>query len=204
MNSLRSLKSNNSDNRNRGEDQLAAAARRVLDGEPEAFEEIVTALEKKVLATCYGFVGNRDEARELAQDVFLKIYRNLEKFQFNSALSTWVFRICVNRCIDYVNKRKKKNSQNFLEAEYSRIREDARNHDSIDGKLIRKETRKLVRQEIMNLSAKHRDAIILHDFNHMSCKEIAQATNCSEGTVMSRLFHARKKLYGKLREYMEE
>lgn len=205
MNPRTSLQSNNSENTKASrEDVLSSAARKVLDGDKPAFELIVKALERKVLATCYSFVNNSDEARELAQDVFLKVFRNLGKFQFNSALSTWVFRICVNRCIDYVNKRNKRNSQNYLEDEYSRIRDDVRVRDSIDGKMIRRETRKLVRREIMNLSPKHRDAIILHDFNHMSCREIAEATSCSEGTVMSRLFHARKKLHGRLREYMEE
>lgn len=185
------------------ERELEEAARRVASGDTEAFEVIVRRLEKKILSSCYGFVGNREEARELAQDVFLKVFRNLKNFRFDSSLSTWIYRICINCCIDHVNSKRRKFDRNVVRGDLPEGRVSGRVTSGIDGIIEKKEARKILREEIMNLPPKHRDAIILHDFNYLNCKEISQIVNCSEGTVMSRLFHARKKLFERLKGFFE-
>lgn len=185
------------------DEKLKAAAREVISGNNESFEIIVSALEKKVLATCYNFVNNAEEAQEMAQEVFLKVFKSLKRFKFNSALSTWVYRICVNCCIDTINNKKRKFNNQALGGDiHEQTAAASVVADSVDKIILKKEINEKLLNEIMKLSPKHREAIVLHDFNYLSCKEIAQITKNSEGTIMSRLFHARKKLYAKLKNYM--
>ena len=91
-----------------------------------------------------------------------------------------------------------------MHGEFAEGKMSDRKKENLDGLIIKKERELLLREEIMALSEKHRTAIILHDFNYLSCKEIAEVTGCSEGTVMSRLFHARKRLHKKLSHYFGE
>lgn len=185
------------------EDQkLKDAARDVISGHNESFEIIVAALEKKVLATCYNFVNSIDEAQELAQEVFIKVFKSLGRFKFNSALSTWVYRICVNCCIDTINNKKRKFNNQAVNGEDTFKELSGQIKDPVDKIILKKEINEKLLNEIMKLSPKHREAIVLHDFNFLSCKEIAQVTKNSEGTIMSRLFHARKKLYAKLSPFI--
>lgn len=185
------------------DEKLKEAAREVISGNTESFEIIVSALEKKVLATCYNFVNNAEETQEMAQEVFLKVFKSLKRFKFNSALSTWVYRICVNCCIDTINNKKRKFNNQALGGDiHEQTASKVTVADSVDKIIIKKEINEKLLNEIMNLSPKHKEAIVLHDFNYLSCKEIAQITKNSEGTIMSRLFHARKKLYSRLKGYM--
>lgn len=189
------------DQKTQEEKEIEDAARRVASGDKEAFEVIVRRLEAKILSSCYGFVENREEAMELVQDVFLKVFRNLKNFRFDSSLSTWIYRVCINCCIDHVNSKRRKFDRNIARGELPEAKVSGRVTSGLDGLIEKKEARKILRDEIMNLPPKHRDVIILHDFNYLNCREISRIVDCSEGTVMSRLFYARKKLYERLKVF---
>lgn len=167
---------------------------RAQTGEEAAFEELVRRYRNDVYGLSYHFLRNREEAWDVSQEVFIKAYRSLGRFRGEAGFKTWLLRIAANHCKDHFKKRRVPTvSMDAMPTQ------DLFPSDTDPGKQLRDNELGIAIQEALDsLPAKHRTAFVLREFEDMSYKDMAKVMNCSEGTVMSRLHHARKKLQNKL------
>lgn len=165
------------------------------NGEYHAFEELVRRYRNDVYSLAYHFVRNREEAWDISQEVFIKAHRALRRFRGESSFKTWLMRITSNQCKDFFKKRRLATVA-FDEV----IREDhvAGSEDSPRRALETQELGQAISTALSRLSEKHRTAIILRELEGLSYEEMAEVMACSQGTVMSRLHHARKNLQHEL------
>jgi RNA polymerase sigma-70 factor (ECF subfamily) len=155
-----------------------------------AFEELVRRYRNDVFRLSYHYLHNREEAWDLSQEVFIKVYRSIGHFRGESNFKTWVLRIAANQCKDYFKKRR-----------LSTVSFDDRIGVEPPGKqlepgraLAAQEIGEAIQTALAKLPHKHRTAFVLREFEGLSYEEMSQVMECSLGTVMSRLHHARKKL----------
>ncbi len=176
-------------------DALVALAKK---GDMQAFETLLIKHEKMVYHIAFRMFGTLEDAKDISQDVFLKVYRNLQYFDEKSAFSTWVYRIAVNTCIDEMRKRKGKQTYS-LEAELEDSEGVYQKQFADDGQtpeqsMMRKEAQREILQALERLSPEHKMAIILRDIRGFSYEEIAEITDTGLGTVKSRISRARQQL----------
>jgi RNA polymerase sigma-70 factor, ECF subfamily len=166
-------------------------------GEMGAFEELVARHRDKIFARALSMMRNEEEAIDLSQEAWVKGWQRLKQFQGESSFSTWLTRIVINLCLDQLRKQKRRHVES-IEA----MDEDSggveRQMPAITinptERLERGELRQRIDQGLAQLSHEHRTVLVLHEFEEMDYKGIAKAMDCSIGTVMSRLFYARRKL----------
>jgi RNA polymerase sigma-70 factor (ECF subfamily) len=174
-----------------------ARVRDYLGGNGAAFDFLFEKYREKVYRIAYRFVRNKEDALEVTQDVFLRVYTSIKGFKTGSKFFTWLYRITVNRAIDFTRQRKSRGVQEIepaiLEAEGRPLpgRSGVRDPSELAEE---RELDEKLSQAVEGLSAKHRAVFVLHTTEELSYKEIAQVLGCSIGTVMSRLFYARRKL----------
>lgn len=155
-----------------------------------AFEELVRRYRNDVYRLAFHYVRNREEAWDVSQEVFIKVYRSLRWFRGDSQFKTWALRITANQCKDFLKKRKIQ-TISFDE----RLAPDAPAPTGVPShSLEAAELGEAIQAALGGLSHKHRTAFLLREFEGLSYEEMAQVMNCSLGTVMSRLHHARKRL----------
>jgi RNA polymerase sigma-70 factor (ECF subfamily) len=166
-------------------------------GDMQAFEELVARHRDKVYARAFSMMRNEDEALDLSQDAWVKGWQRLHQFQGDSSFATWMTRIVINLCLDQLRKLKRKRAES-LEA----MEEDAggiERHMEVvmpnpTAGLESAEMRQRIDRALAQLSHEHRTVLILHEFEQMEYKDIAKQVDCSIGTVMSRLFYARRRM----------
>jgi len=164
---------------------------RAKTGNIDAFEMLVKRYRNEVFALSYHFVKNREQAWDMSQEVFIKAHNALARFRGDASFKTWLMRITANQCKDYLKKRRLET----VSFDDSRYAADAPTHVlPPDRSVEAQEIGEAVQKALDKLSHKHRIAFILREFEGLSYEEMAQVMNCSIGTVMSRLHHARKKL----------
>ncbi len=183
------------------EDVLLARCRK---GNPRAFEELVELYEKKVYNLAYRMLGNMEDARDITQDAFIKVYSSLSNFRGDSSFSTWLFKIVSNMCLDELRRRGRRS---FVSLDEPLQQEDGEMPRQMpDLKMdLEKEVedryiQAMVHRAILSLTADHRMVIALRDLQGFSYEEIAEMMDCSLGTVKSRINRARLAL----RRQMEE
>lgn len=159
-------------------------------GEIRAFEELVRRHRNNVFALAYHFVRNREDAWDIAQEVFVKAYRSLKRFRGDSSFKTWLMRITSNQCKDHIKAARLKT----VSLEAAPAGEDGGGDQSPRQQAEAKELGAAILQAIETIPFKHRQAFILREFERLSYKEMAKIMGCSIGTVMSRLHHARRKI----------
>lgn len=175
-----------------------ALVQRIQNGDEAAFSEIVRRHYDRVLRVAVGMLKNRHEAEDVVQEAFVKVYRRIGDFNGTSAFYTWLYRIVVNLSIDSMRK---KNRERRVDIEDEAAREamascerlwpgldDSDPHSRVE----RVELAQRLRQAFSRLPDIHRDVIVLREVQGHSYEEIAEALGIKKGTVMSRLFHARK------------
>ena len=174
------------------------------DGDDDAFAALVSSCQDRVIQVAFGYLHDRDEARDAAQEVFLKAYRALRRFNQTSTFWTWVYRITCNLCKDRLRHRARR-PETSLEELTPNGYEPSIPGDQPDPRAMaaEEELQRLVRESLETLPEKHRRVLILREFAELSYQEIADAVGCQDRTVMSRLFHARRKLAVALEPYRE-
>jgi RNA polymerase sigma-70 factor (ECF subfamily) len=181
--------------------------RATLDGDATAYRGLVERYETRIYHVCYGMVRNREDARDMAQDAFIKAYKNLGRFRFQSSFYTWICRIAMNVCIDHLRKQKVRRAEAFDEGIATResggliSMEHHRNNPSKD--VERKRLYQRILAAMDELPELHKQVIVLREMEGLAYKEIAEVLEIPEGTVMSRLYYARKRLQAALKEERE-
>jgi RNA polymerase sigma-70 factor (ECF subfamily) len=169
----------------RNDHELVAAAQK---GDPAAFETLVRRHQRRALAVALGILRNREDARDACQDAFLRAFRAIDSFDGEAQLGTWLHRIVVNVCIDRL--RRATPGVVALDDVAGLLAGDDDPERAADGA----ELGVRIRAALSQLGPKHRTALVLREVQGLSYRQIAAATKTSLGTVMSRLFHARKKM----------
>jgi len=173
---------------------LVRAAQR---GEMPAFEELVARHRDKIYARAYSMMRNEEEAIDLSQEAWVKGWQRLRQFQGESGFGTWMTRIVINLCLDQLRKQKRQRTES-IEAMDEESGGVERQMPVITvnptAGLERAELRQRIDRALGQLSYEHRTVLVLHEFEEMEYKQIARTMGCSIGTVMSRLFYARRRL----------
>lgn len=176
------------------ENDLVQAAK---EGDFAAFEELVARHRDKVYARAFSMMRNEDEALDLSQDAWIKGWRRLEQFHGKSSFATWMTRITINLCLDQIRKKKRQRAESIeqMDEESGGVerRMPSVNPNPTEG-LERDDLRLIIDKALGQLSEAHRTVLVLHEFEELEYKEIAKRLDCSIGTVMSRLFYARRKM----------
>ena len=171
------------------------AIERCRNGASEAFESIVNRYKKQSYSIALGLVGNHDDALDLSQEAFVRAYKNIGKLNDGGKFFPWFYQILKNLCFTHLKKKKRRKMATLHNEDGQIITPPAEGDWFVaDAVMERSETKDKVWQAIGKLSDKHREMIVLRHFENLSYEQIAAAVHCSKGSVMSRLYHARKKL----------
>jgi RNA polymerase sigma-70 factor (ECF subfamily) len=175
----------------------AALVRRVQARDELAFREIVERYQAKIFSIIFGILRNHNDAEDIAQQVFSKIYFSIKNFDFRSSLLTWIYKITVNECYDYL--RKKRVRKLVYESDFSE--EDAQRMQNTDTAIDQRPAvdtqlaqRDLVVKLLSKLSEEDRSLLVLKEVEGHSVEELAQMTGMNENTIKVKLFRARQKL----------
>ncbi len=176
------------------DEELVAAAQ--LE-DMAAFEELVARHRDKIYARAFSMMRNEEAAIDLSQEAWVKGWQRLRQFQGEASFVTWMTRIVINLCLDQLRKQKRLRADSIdqLDDEVGGVeRQMPVVTPNPTERLEQLELRQRIDQGMAQLSYEHRTVLILHEFEELEYKEIAKRMECSIGTVMSRLFYARRKL----------
>ena len=183
--------------------------RRCQAGDTEAFDELVTRYRTRVFGMIYNMIHSEQDAWDLAQDSFVKAWKSIKRFRGQSSFYTWIYRIVMNVTIDWARKKQiKAGGAEFDDAiqlkEIDPASKTVPKADALPYEMMeRSEIRARIDRAIAQLSPEHRAVILMKEIEEMQYHEIAETLGCSIGTVMSRLFYARKKLQSLLKDVYE-
>ena len=189
------------------QEEESVLVKRAQRGDMGAYDDLVKRYQERVYATVYHMTSNHEDANDLAQEAFIKGFQALKSFKGGSSFYTWVYRIAVNKTINFLKQRKNKAQMSLDDLDFNA------EHDPdlvalISEKTPRREISLTELQEKLNiamlkLSEPHRLVVTLHDVQGLSHEEIAKIMNCNIGTVRSRLFYARQQLQAYLSDYLK-
>lgn len=185
----------------------ADLARAAQEGDMGAFEELVARHRDQIYARAFSMVRNEDEALDLSQEAWVKGWQRLAQFQGDASFATWMTRIVINLCLDQLRKQKRQRSESIevLEEEAGGIERFLPvTLPNPTAGLERTELKERIDRALEQLSAEHRAVLVLHEFEDLEYKDIAGRMGCSIGTVMSRLFYARRKMASLLAGWKRE
>ncbi len=181
--------------------------RRARRGDLTAYDELVKRYQERIYATIYHMTANHEDANDLAQESFIKAYSALKSFKGGSSFYTWLYRIAINKTINFLKQRRNKHHISLNDMDFNA------EHDPDLVSLISYKTphrdfnlmelQKKLNEALLKLSEPHRTVVVLHDVQGVSHEEIAEIVGCNIGTVRSRLFYARQQLQGYLADYIK-
>ncbi len=184
-----------------------ALVRRAREGDLSAYDELVRRYQERIYATVYHMTANHEDANDLAQESFIKAYQSLKSFKGDSSFFTWLYRIAVNKTINFLKQRKKRVHLSLNDLDFN-VEHNPEFVSLVSENTPRREAKLAELQEKLNeamlkLSEPHRLVVILHDVQGLSHEEIGKLMDCNTGTVRSRLFYARQQLQGHLSDYLK-
>jgi RNA polymerase sigma factor (sigma-70 family) len=180
---------------------------RAQQGDETAYDELVRRYQERVYATIYHMTANHEDAADLAQETFIKGFQALKSFKGDSSFYTWVYRIAVNKTINFLKARKNKNHLSLNDLDLN-----AENNPDMVALVSEKtprrdaglsELQEKLNAAMLKLSPDHRLVVTLHDVQGLPHEEIANIMDCNIGTVRSRLFYARQQLQAYLSDYLK-
>ncbi len=184
-----------------------ALVKRALEGDMGAYDDLVRKYQERIYATVYHMTSNHEDANDIAQEAFIKAYQALKSFKGGSSFYTWVYRIAVNKTINFLKQRKNRSSISLNDLDFN-AEHDPDLLSLVSDKTPRRDIHLAELQEKLNeamqkLSDQHRLVVTLHDVQGMSHEEIAAIMDCNIGTIRSRLFYARQQLQAYLSAYLK-
>ena len=186
-------------------DAIKSLIKEAKKGDKQSFGKLVKMHQRSILYLAYDLIGNYEDAKDLAQEVFIRAFEKLRQFEERSQFSTWLNRITVNLAIDFHRKNKKKHNQtigdNFDDIHHTEILDGFNKQDSPEKAIEFSENRIVLERAINRLSTNQRTAIALKYFHQNSTKEIAEIMGCAENTVRIHLFRAIGNLKKILKKY---
>ncbi len=185
-----------------------ALVARAQAGDRQAFEALVRKYQRRVYRLAFGMLKSQEDAMDVAQDAFVRAHQNLARFQGSAAFYTWLYRITTNLCIDRLRRRRGEAveyddslaREDHTAAEVGLRRPSGATHP--DKTALRRELGETIAAALAALPEKHREILVLREIEGLSYAELAETLQIKKGTVMSRLFHARKKMQALLAEYL--
>jgi RNA polymerase sigma-70 factor (ECF subfamily) len=191
--------------------EMRGIVARAQAGDDAAFRELFDRYHRRAFSVAVGVVKNRQDALDIVQDAFIKVHRHIKNFQGSSSFYTWLYRIVMNLAIDHIRRNKKARSLDYDD----KVGRDAMDVDGDGGMLprildgnpgktvLRKELSGAIQKALDELPEYHRAVILLREVEGLSYEEMAQVLKVPKGTIMSRLFHARKKMQESLAPYVD-
>jgi RNA polymerase sigma-70 factor (ECF subfamily) len=174
-------------------------------GDHGAFGQLVQRHQGKIYGLVYNMTSNKQDAEDMVQEIFLKAHKALPRFKGRSSFYTWLYRIAVNRTINFLKKRKKRQAFSLDDMDAGVERDPAyvemTGHEGPRRDARISELQERLNEALQKLSDKHRTVVVLHDIQGVPHEEIAKMLGCSSGTVRSRLFSARQRLQAELKDY---
>ena len=184
-----------------------ALVRRAQRGDLAAYDDLIRRYQERIYATVYHMTSNHEDANDLAQEAFIKAYQALKSFKGGSSFYTWIYRIAVNKTINFLKQRKNRTHMSLNDLDFNA------EHDPdlvalVSDKTPRRdaglaELQEKLNEAMLKLSEPHRLVVTLHDVQGLAHEEIAQIMDCNVGTVRSRLFYARQQLQAILSDYLK-
>jgi RNA polymerase sigma-70 factor (ECF subfamily) len=188
-------------------EEESTLVRRARKGDLAAYDDLVKRYQERIYATIYHMTSNHEDANDLAQESFIKAFQALKSFKGGSTFYTWLYRIAVNKTINFLKQRKNRTHMSLNDIDFNA------EHDPDLMALISDNTprraagltelQKKLNEALLKLSEPHRLVVVLHDVQGESHEEIAKVMDCNIGTVRSRLFYARQQLQGYLNDYLK-
>ncbi len=176
--------------------------KRCQQGDIEAFEKLIASYQKKVYNIAYRYMGNREEAEDLAQEAFIKVFRSIGTFRGDAMFSTWLYHLVSNVCRDALRKKSRCYEESLdcaITTENGQLQREIADLSMAPEPIYdNSELGHFIQAMIDELNPEYKTVIIMREFQEMSYEEIAQELNCSLGTVKSRLSRARKTLREKI------
>ena len=178
-------------------DNDLAAIERASAGDGAAFEALVRKYQGWVFTLAYRMLGDRGEAEEMAQEIFLKAYQALKRFERKAKFSTWLYRIATNHCVNHLESRRRRPQGHPAPL----VEQVADPTPGADRALEQDDLRRLVKEELLRLTPEHRAILVLRDIQGLAYDEIGELLGLGPGTVRSRLHRARMDLKERLKPY---
>ncbi len=169
---------------------------RFQQGEVEAFDRLMATHTNKVFALAWGVLQNREEAKDAVQEVFIKLHAALPKFPPANNLNAWLYRVCLNHCIDR-KRRAKRTPTHMTEEDWERLR--GSEHDEPEFRAHQSETGRIIRKAVDTLPERQRLVFVLRHYKLLSINEIAEAIGCTSGAVKAHLSRATARLRDRLK-----
>ena len=174
---------------------IASVIELAKDGDSYAFEQLITSYQHRVVATAWRMLGNQEDARDAAQEVFLRVYRHLRKFRSGEDFSAWLYRITINVCRDVHRRRGPQDRFASFESELELGNlPDGANADDVEAAAILSQEQAIIASALDTLSPKEREALVLRDLEGLSTEEVARILGSSATTVRSQICSARAKI----------
>jgi len=185
--------------------------KRVRSGDQRAFKLLVERYQRKVYAVALGMLKDKEEAMDVSQEAFVKVYKYLDHFKGDSSFYTWLYRVTVNICIDVIRRRQSMKGEQVEFDETVQMDSPDAHIGALGSRLgtnpqksaLRRELAEKIQEALEQVPEKHRAILLLREVEGLSYEDLARTLEIPKGTVMSRLFHARTKVQKILSEYLE-
>ncbi|MBI5020118.1 MAG: RNA polymerase sigma factor [Ignavibacteriales bacterium] len=180
---------------------------KLISGDQSAFKELFDEYSSMVFNVCCRMLGNRHESEDITQDVFINAFRSIKHFRSDSKLSTWLYRIAVNHCLNYQSRKKRNKWLSFeiFSTTNGENKSEPSSTDNLPDILMeKKETEIIIQRAINSLPEHQRIALLLHRYEELSYEEIAKVMECSVSAVESRIFRGKQNLCKKLLPYLNQ
>lgn len=170
----------------------------ICNGNPHMFSEIVDRYKDRVYSLATKLINTQSDAQDLAQEVFIKVFKELHKFEYRSSFSTWIYKVTYNTCMDYNRKNKKW----FKLLNFDHETENSVSIINVEEKAIENQTQDYLKKQVFGLNEKYRTVIILYHFEGLSYEKISEILNVPLKTVETRLYRGRKILKQGMEKYI--